>query len=265
MKKFKYVLFILICMLFVPRVYALSYDIITANDISVKKGAEIQIGVAIENVKDTSDGISVCTMNISFDKNIELESSPRTLENWTMTTGSIYLFDTGVPVFDKSDIFIIPVKVNGDGYVKLSDVVCSDGIEEVEIEDRTINFYIEEEKNDMPDTNKPSENKPDEKKSNCNLSNIELSEGSIEFDPNVTEYEVKIRNFNDFRVTPKLEDSTSSYVVDKLITDEGGTVVITVNGADGNFKAYTIYTIVDEVDNDVETPKKNNYIPKLFI
>lgn len=265
MKKIKYIFVLCVFTLFIPRVYALSYDINTATDVEVKKGTSINVSVSIGNIKDTTDGVSVCSMNISFDKNIKLESSPKTLENWTMTTGSMYLFDTGSPVVDKSDIFVIPVIVNGDGFVKLSNILCSDGVEEVEVKDRTINFYIEEEKeNNKPSDNKNEDNKneDDVKGSNCNLANIELSEGSIEFDPNVTEYEVKIRNFNDFRVTPKLEDSTSSYVVDKLITDEGGTVVITVNGADGNFKAYTIYTIVEDTGNVTgDTPNGFNYVP----
>lgn len=267
MKKIKFIFVIGLFGLFIPRAYALSYDVNTSTDVEVKKGTSIGVNVSIGNIKDTTDGISACTMNISFDKNIALESSPRTLGNWTMTTGSKYLFDTGSPVIDKSDIVIIPVKVNGDGYVKLSDIVCSDGVDEVKVEDRTINFYIEEEKeNNKPSDNKDNDDKTedDEDVSNCNLSSIELSEGTIEFDPNVTEYEVNIRNFDDFRVTPKLEDSTSSYVVDKLVTDDGGTVVITVNGADGNFKTYTIYTIVEDTDVTSDEPSKFNYVP-IFI
>lgn len=279
MKKVKYILILCLFTCFVPKVYALSYDIKMNSETLVKVGTKKDIDVSILDVKDTSDGISACTMSILFDKNIELESSPRTLGSWSMTTGSVYLFDTGSPVTDKSDMVKIPVVVKGIGSVQLKDIVCSDGVEEVEIEDKIITFSIEkEEVNPGNDNSKPNENpsdKPNNNKqennnqeeeiiSNCNLSSIELSEGTIEFDPNITEYEVEISNFDNFKVYPTLEDeNAATYIIDKNVTSDGGNVVITVSDAEGENKIYTIHTIVEK--SNIEEPvKKNNYIP-IFI
>lgn len=279
MKKIKYILILCLFTFFVPKVYALSYDIKMNSETLVKVGTKKDINISIFNVKDTTDGISVCTMNISFDKNIELESTPRTLGSWSMTTGSVYLFDTGSPVTDNSDMFKIPVVVNGVGSVQLKNIVCSDGVDEVEIDGKTITFSIEKEEvnqdnsdnkpnvkpSDKPSNNNQEDNNEDEEIiSNCNLANIELSEGIIEFDPNITEYEVEISNFDNFKVYPTLEDeNAATYIIDKNVTDDGGNIVITVSDADGENKIYTIHTIVEK--EKVEEPvKNNNYVP-IFI
>lgn len=276
MKKIGYVLTFLVSVIFIPRVYALNYEISALDEISVTMGSKVEIDVAIENVTSV-DGVSVCSMNILFDKNIELESKPRTLGSWTMTTGNMYLFDTGSPVIDRSDMFTIPVVVNGNGSVQLTNILCSDGIDEVNVDNKKINFIVvngqansnnvnndEPTTNNKPDSDKPIGNEGNLKTSNCNLSDIKLSEGTIEFDSNVTEYEVNISNFDNFSVTPTLEDNTSSYVIDKKITEDGGNVVITVTSASGDIKKYTIYTIAEDSDVVYEPVKKNNYVP-IFI
>ena len=277
MKKIKYIFIIIIFTLFIPRVYALSFDINTDVEVSVKEGTKKDLVVSIDNIIDTTEGIYVCTMNILFDKNIELYSPIRTLGSWTMTTGSIYLFDTGSPVFNDTDMFVIPVKVNGEGTIRLNNIVCTDSFVETEINNKVINFYIKEDvnnnqgnnsssnKTDNSSNKKPNNsNNQESEKSNCNLSNIEFSEGFIEFDPNVLEYEVEINNFDSFNVVPKLEDSKSSYVIDKNVTENGGNVKITVNGSDGSYKTYTIYTKIVNKNSQEQKNENNNYIP-IFI
>ena len=270
MKYLKKVFILVLFISFGPKVSALSYDINTLGDISVDKGSKIEINVSIDNIKDTTDGISVCSMKILFDKNILLESSIRTLGSWTMTRGDMYLFDTGTPVLSNSNMFTIPVVVNGEGTIQLSDILCSDGVEEVDVSNKKINFHIKEKENASNENsvNNQNNNKPDdnnvEKASNCNLSNIELSEGNIEFDPNVTEYEIEITDFDNLEVTPKLEDNSSSYVIDKNHAENGGNIVIIVTGSDGGSKVYTIYTNIKGSNNIIEEPKKKNYIP-MFI
>ena len=284
MKKIRYLLLCGLLTLYIPKVYALNFNISAASDVVVKSGEKVEIAVGIDNITGTTDGVSVCSMNILFDKNIELETSIRTLNSWTMTLGSMYLFDTGTPVLNKSDMFIIPVIVSGEGSIKLNNILCSDGVEEVSINDKEINFSIKKEEhknevnegninkpnsstgnNNVTDTNENNQDDLDNVKSNCNLSDIELSEGSIEFDPNVTEYEVKIKDFKNFKVTPRLENpESSSYVIDKNFTDDGGNVVITVNGSDGDMKVYTIYTQLEDINIKEKSPKDNNYVP-IFI
>ena len=255
-----YILILGLFAFFIPRVYAFSYDInINVDTSSVKVGTKKELKVSINNIQDTTDGVVTCSMNILFDKNIALDSSIKTLNSWSMMTGDMYLFDTGSPVFDSSEMFTIPVKVNGDGTIKLNNILCSDGIEEIEISNKQFSFKVKndnvqdsnDEQKDNNDDRQDNDNKKEENNndedtnvvdSNCNLKELTISEGVIEFDPNVTEYEVKITNFYEFKVNPVLESDSSSYLIDKNLDGNKGNVVITVKAKDGSSKIYTIYT-----------------------
>lgn len=282
MKKMGYILILGLFTLFIPRVYAFSYDInINGDTSSVKVGTKKELKVSINNIQDTTDGVVTCSMNILFDKNIALDSSIKTLNSWSMMTGDMYLFDTGSPVFDSSEMFTIPVKVNGDGTIKLNNIVCSDGVEEIEISNKQFSLTVknenvqesdDEDKKDNNDNRQDNDTEQEENNndedtnimdSNCNLKELTISEGVIEFDPNVTEYEVKITNFDEFEVNPVLESISASYLIDKNLDGNKGNIVITVKAKDGSFKIYTIYTTISK-DSTSDTKKGNNYVP-IFI
>lgn len=279
-KKFNYLFILLVSFLFIPRVYAsLNYDIILdVGKTSVEKGSLVEVKVSLDNITGENQGIGACVMNISFDTNILLDSKIRTLNSWTLTTGDKYLFDTGNFVFSKSEMFVIPIKVNGNGNLKLFNIFCSDGENEIATGDKEIRFTIIENK---PNNNSDNQIKEDNDSnnndntnqdnnldevmdSNANLSNIILSEGVIEFDPNVTEYSIEVNDFSKLQVTPELESDRAQSVIDRNITDSGNSILITVTAENGDTKVYTIY--VSEKVKEVDESNSNNnvYVP-IFI
>ncbi|MBQ2872827.1 MAG: hypothetical protein IJE89_02385 [Bacilli bacterium] len=283
--KFKFLLVLLVSIVFTPKVYAsFTYDIeMDVDSTSVKKGSVTEIKVSLDNIQGDNDGIVTCSMNIFFDSNILLDSKIRTLNSWTMTTGNFYMFDTGDFVFDRTEMFIIPVKVNGNGSVKLFDIVCSDAVVEEITSDKSIEFTIlandkennnqgnntsQNDDNKTEDNNMDGGNKLDTKDSNANLSNIILSEGTIEFDSNVTEYEIEVTDFDKLEVTPIIESDTAHSIIDRNISEEDKSIVITVAAENGDSKTYRITVKEKTLANDYNSndKEKNNksYVP-IFI
>lgn len=282
-KKFKYLFFGILLILFIPKVYAFTYDInMTTKNTSVKKGSVSEIKVSLDNIKGDNKGIVVCEMKISFNGDIALDSKVRTLNSWTMTAGKKYLFETGDFVFDNSDMFVIPVKVNGNGSVKIFDIACSDAVVEAKADDNEMEFTVLSENNNTTGNNgasnnngttgnKENNNKVEEtKSSNANLSNITLNEGIIEFDPNVTEYEIEVKDFSKLEVTPVAESDKAQIMVDKNILENSNSIVLTVTAENGDTKVYTIRvkevssTVNSNNDNTTNDSKDNKYIP-IFI
>ena len=273
MKKSYYLCVLILLFLFIPKVYALTYDIdVLVDNTSVSVGTVKEIKVSLKNINATENGIDVCSMNISFEKNILLNSSIKTLNDWDLTTGDMYLFDSD-PVFDDVDMFLIPVKINGNGSVKLSNIFCSDGADEVSFVDKEIKFTVVATESNSNSNNNGSNNNSSSgtgntmtEEDNCNLSNIMLSEGTIEFDTNVTEYSVYVTDMDNFSITPILENSKASYLIDENVSEEGKNIVVTVTAPSGNTKIYTIYVNDDLNDSDEsEDDKKNNDFTIIFI
>ena len=283
MKKIKYLVVMLIFALFSPKVYAFTYEIDTSvNTTSVKVGTVQEIKVSLKNIQGTNKGIIGCTLDIKLSDNIIMDSDIRTLNSWSMTHGKFYLFDTGSSVKNSSDMFIIPVKVNGDGTVNITDITCSEVDNNVSVTNKNISFTVKNEVsnnngNDSSNTenknnkeeDKTSNNEKEEDKSNvqnnsnCDLTDIILSEGSINFNSSITEYSIHVKNINDLKITPVLADSNAEYIIDKNIGLDGkNNITITVNAKDGNKKIYTIYVDEDGSANDEDN--KVNYIP-IFI
>lgn len=252
MKKIKYIIICLLFTIFIPKAYAFTYEIgMTVDDTFVKVGTNKEIKVSLKNIQGTNGGINVCSLNITSSESI-VRNDIKTLNSWSLTEGNIYLFETGNPVLSNTEFFIIPVRVNAKGYVEISNIVCSDGTEEVEINGQKINFSIKEENASTDNSNVVQDNdKNDDNKlsSNCNISSIELSNSSIEFDSNITEYIVKTSDFNSLEVIVELENSKASYFVDKNFDDYEKSIVITVSAEDGSSKVYTLY--IDEENDEV--------------
>lgn len=283
MNKIKIFFGILLFTLFVPSVNALKYDISTSlvnASSSDKKLYDIKI--SLKSISDTDYGVAACSMDISFSEEIKLNGTIRTLGNWSMTVGDVYLFDTVNPVLNNTEFLIIPVKVNSNGTVTLSNVSCSDGDSDVFIENKVIDLKYTSVNNAQGDNNNnqnnnqngnnnqdgnngSNTNKDDEDKddnvvldSNCDLSNIILSQGTIDFDSNVTEYEVDIDDINKLDIDVELASDKASYEIIR----KDNSIVIEVTAEDGSKKIYTIYVSSDKE----EVNEKNNkiYVP-IFI
>ena len=270
MKKFSS-LFIMLFVLFIPRVYAFTYEMDTGfTNKEVTKGSVLEIKVGLKNIQGTSDGIGSCTLNIEFGNNILLDSKIRSLGSWTMTIGNIYLFDTGNITIDDSDLFVIPVKVNGNGSVRIFDIECSDGNTLSSIDDKVISFTVinvnnngNSSTNNNTNSNNPNNNtnnNTEQKSSNCDLTNIELSEGTIEFNPDVTEYYLEVVNFENLLIEPVLADNKATFSIEKTDDKE---IIISVVAEDGTNKVYTLF-VKDNIPSDIEEENNNNYVP-IFI
>lgn len=262
-------LFILLFALFIPKVYAFTYDIGTnVENTSNDDKTLYEIKVSLKDIVGSDYGIGSCNLNILFHGNVKLESSVRSLESWTLTTGKFYLLDTGNPVKKSSDMLIIPVKVTGVGNVELSDIECFDDMTSVVIDNKIINLKYEEEDIDKPNGNSNSSNNDnsndgenDIKNSNADLSDIILSDGNIVFDSSITEYYIDVTDFDSLTVEPV---SVSNDVVINI--DKGdGKVVINVEAEDGTEKIYTIF-VNENLNHDTltEDDSNNKYIP-IFI
>ena len=266
MNKIKLMFFGLLFMLFAPSVYALSYDMdMSVNNTSVKVGSTKEIKVLLKNIQGTSDGIFVCTLNVLSSDNITI-GKVRSLNDWTLTIGDMYLFDTGNPVLKDTGMFVIPVKVNGEGYVEIKNIMCSDSVEEVGIDNKKINFTIKKETesagNNKPNTdNKPTtEEVKDEKSSNCNIASLELSGGTIDFDPNITEYSISVDDFDKLKINLTLESNLATYIINRNNYGDKKNVVITVSAEDNSQKKYTIF--VEEKTTNIlveKKPENKNY------
>lgn len=271
MNKIKFIFVCLLFVLFIPDVYAFGYDMnMSVGTTNVKIGETKVIKVSLKNIQGTNDGIFVCSLNISSSNNIEI-GNIRTLNNWSLTVGDIYLFSTGSPVLNDSEIFVIPVKVNGEGYVEIKNIMCSDSVEEIGIDNKKINFTIKKETesagNNKPNTdNKPTtEEVKDEKSSNCNIASLELSDGTIDFDPNITEYSISVDDFDKLKINLTLESNLATYIINRNNYGDKKNIVITVSAEDNSQKKYTIFVEEKTTNIPVEKKPENKNYTIIFI
>ena len=279
MNKIKLFFGLLLFSLFLPSVNALKYDINSSlvNTSSNDKNL-YEVKLSLKNISDTDYGVAACSMNILLSSDVELNGSIRTLSSWSMTVGDIYLFDTGSPVLSDSEFIVIPVKVNNNGTITLSNISCSDGDNDVFIENKIINLKYtsntqgnnnsNNNNSGNKDNNNTSGNKDNNDKedndedvvldSNCDLSNIILSQGTIEFDSNVTEYEIDVDNIDDLNVDVELASDKASFE----ITRNDNSIIIEVTAEDGSKKIYTIY--VNNSKKEKDNKNSQIYVP-IFI
>lgn len=277
MNKIKIFFGMLLFTLFIPSVNALKYDMGTSlvNNSSSNKNL-YELKVSLKNISDTDYGVAACSMNISFSDSIKLNGTIRTLGSWSMTVGDVYLFDSANPALSNIEFIIIPVKVNSDGTVILSNISCSDGDNDVFIENKVIDLKYTSVDNTQSNNNTQNNNEQNGNSgnnansdngnknegvildSNCDLSNIILNNGTIEFDSNVTEYEIDIDDIDSLDVKVELASDNANY---EIIRNDNN-IVIDVIAEDGSKKTYTIYVNSDKESTD----DKNNqiYVP-IFI
>lgn len=254
MKKINYLFALLIFTLFIPKVYAFTYEVeMVTSQLKVNAGTEVEVKVVLKDIQGTNEGIKSCSLNIDLDNNILLNSEVKPLGDWNLTIEKKYFLNISENIKSQSELLVIPIKVNGNGAVKLSELECTDGNTVSKLDNNFVNFTVIDSSNN---------NVVDDENSSCNLSNIVLSEGNIEFDPNVTNYYVEVSNFDNLKVEPVLVDNKSVYEVMK--TDNNEIIINITSDGDCN-KKYTIF--VEQLDNTVvdnEDGSNNKYVP-IFI
>lgn len=270
MNKIKYLCALLLFSAFIPRVYAFTYNIGTSVDTtSVTKGTAKSIKVILKDVQGVVGSLGACSMNVEFTGGVSLNGDVKSSNGWSLMSGDFYTLDTSNSFVSNSEMFVIPVKINDAGSVRLTNIKCSDGETNVTTSDKEVRFTIltNNNTNNNNSVNENKNNKPSKDDDvgdviidtdNCNLVDIELSEGEIDFDPDVTEYNIVVSDFDVLEVQPVLGGSAASYTVDKNIIGEEKTVVIVVTAENGESKTYTIY--VNEVGNTSNgNDKKHDY------
>lgn len=257
--------------MFIPEVYAFTYDLDTSvNTTSVIEGTVKEIKVNLKNVQGVSGGFGACSMKIELDSNILLNGDIRSGNGWTLMPGDIYAIETSSSFVSNSEMLVIPVKISDAGSVRLTNIECSDGETMETIADKTISFTIKEDantatKNDTTNNTDVDINNDDKDSDNgyssTDLIDIILNEGTIDFDPAVTEYTIKVSDFDALNVTPVLADKSSIYILDDNVIQNGKqSILITVQAQDGSTKAYVIY-----VDEEIVEEKDNNKYVPIFI
>lgn len=245
MRRLYYLFCLLVFSIFVPKVYAFTYNIETiVSSLDVEIGTETEIKVRLENIQGTDNGIKSCSLNLGFDNNVLLSSRVKTFDNWEFITGKNYTFKAVERVLDNTDLFVIPVKINGDASVSLTNINCSDGNDISELDDISIDFTTFSSGNTLEENN-------------CDLLNIKLSEGNINFNSKITEYYITVSSFDDLVVEPILVNDKATYSIEKTEDKE---IIIRVVASSGISKEYKI--LVNEVDdlevNDKEEELTNN-------
>lgn len=261
MKKNRYIFALIAFCLFMPSVYAFTFDMgMDVESVNVTKGSLSEITVSLKELNGVSSEIGACSLRIEYTTGVESSGDVKSLNGWALISANgIYQFDTGNSFVSDSKIFSIPVKINDSGSVKLTNIECSDGVTKEKIADKSIDFTATD-----ASSNNNSEVENDEiveKKLE-----ITLTEGSIDFDPLVFEYTVEVRDVDNFDVVVNLGDNDDSYSVERNISEVEKNLVISVIGKDESVKLYKINLIEDNSigEENIDNSKNNKYVP-IFI
>ena len=95
---------------------------------------------------------------------------------------------------------------------------------------------------------------------------LRLSEGEINFDPNVYEYTVTVSDFNSFSISPIMNEMSGGYSISKDLTSVPKKVILKVKDTHGENIVYTFKVIEDAKSLDkVSTESENKDYTILFI
>ena len=142
MKKNRYIFALIAFCLFMPSVYAFTFDMgMDVESVNVTKGSLSEITVSLKELNGVSSEIGACSLRIEYTTGVESSGDVKGINGWALISANgIYQFDTGNSFVSDSKIFSIPVKINDSGSVKLTNIECSDGVTKEKIADKSIDF-----------------------------------------------------------------------------------------------------------------------------
>lgn len=266
--------------LFIPKVYAFSYDFTlrasATHNIAV--GGSSEVIVTLDNIKIDNFGISVCIFDIETTGGIKISSNIRSFGSWSVTPGAHYMVDTFEEVKTKSDLISIPITVNSNGTLSVTNITCSTEEDEAVTSNKTLSFSVKSTDNgslagnnngttDKDDNFSSNEGNDNEsvKSSDCDLSDILINDAVFQFDPNILEYSLSVENIKNFTVTPILSSDKANYVIGELdVTDKSKTIKILVTAENGMTKTYTLY-IDEKINNSTAIKEKKVNYKIIFI
>lgn len=280
MKIIKCLFMLILFVLFLPSVDALSYDI--GTNLSKIDDSRYEIRLSFKDISNTDYGIGACTFNVYMSDTVGLNGEMRTVGSWNIDGSDLLIVESGKPALSNTEFLVIPIKITDTGKLTISNISCSDDMDEIKINDKIIDVVYKvnnstnnsnnnsnnnnnsngnNNSNNNNSENDSSNDKNDNqvvlKDSNCDLSDIILSDGKIDFESSIVEYNVEVSDIEKLEVTPILSSDKAEFVIDR----EDNKIVIKVTAEDDTVKNYTIY--LEEVEI-VEKKEKNKYIP-IFI
>ena len=262
MKFIKYIFIFAIFIMFSPKVYADGITVTAkANNTVVEAGSEVVINVNLKS----DELIAECLFDFESNNNIQYISM-KAMNQWTLLEGTkgTSLSNGNISTNTLSaglNILELKYKVNKSGRVKTLECV-SINENEYSHQDVIIDFSIKQE-NIPSNEDEHSGNVENNNDVKSPLVGIVLSEGDIDFVPNVYEYNVTVTNFDDLEVTLNLNESNISY---SIVKDEFEKKVnITLVDNEGNTTNYVInVTEIEEPKEEPQEKEKFNFIP-IFI
>lgn len=287
MSRIKYFWALLAFCLFVPTVYAFTYDInVQTGNTSVSKGSVQNITLSLGEIKAASGSLGACSFVITYDDGILLQGNVKSLGTWSMMgSNNKYILDTGDAFVSNAKLISMSVKVNATGSVKFTEIECSDGETKEKIADKAVSFTVSEANSNVDNstvtnnTDNDVSNNSDNNTSSTDTTdsgivddgvsnmlagelNIIPNEGEIDFDPEVYEYTVKVKDMDSFDVQVTVGPNHTLHSVERRLEEEPKKVIVSVVDVNDSKKEYVINVV--EVDEEISADKKNNYIP-IFI
>jgi len=98
-----------------------------------------------------------------------------------------------------------------------------------------------------------------EEEENYGIIDIQLSEGTIEFDVNIFEYTVTVKDFNNFEINPVVNELVSGFSIWREDRTEPKKIVVSIIDFYNKERVYTFNVIEDpNVLNDIDTSEDKN-------
>lgn len=238
MNKTKQLVFLLLFSLFIPKVYAFSYDFeMQVNDSGVSFSEEKEVKIILKDVVETTSSSANCSMNVQVFDNVSLNGTFLIIGNWNVrVTENFYEFNTSDSFSSDVEMFSIPVKVGDFGSIKLTNIECTNDNNKLKIEDKVLNFNTTDIEDKFVD--------------------IDIEGIDFGFNQNIYEYTIYTTNYDGLEVIVNTE---YEYDIKREVIDDKNAIIVTVDRADDidSYK-YTIY-VNSGLENSVENNNNEEY------
>lgn len=267
MKKIRYLLFIIICNIFMSSVYAANASITArAQNSSVQVGDTVKVTVTVSTV--SSVPLGAWEFSVGYDSKV-LTYVSSTLENGLTSAG----YASSANVHSKTYTLTFKAKAAGTGSITIKNPLVvnfnTDAQVPAAVSNATVNVVNPKPINSNSNSNKTSNsnsnsntNKEKSKSADNYLSSLNVSGGykiSPSFDKSKTSYSVSVPNdVRKIAVSAKANDDKATiYGLGAKNLKEGKNIInVVVVAENGNRRTYTINVFVK--DKDPITVKVNN-------
>lgn len=264
---------VIICLLFLScvNVNATSFSMNLSGNTSVKVGEEVNISISLNNISGIPNGLNACQATLTSSG---LSINSIVGNGWNVTNGSVLIMDSSNSITNSGTIATIKATVNSAGSITISNIMCSDGENEYNASNRTINFTIKKE--GQTTTKRVETSKTTTKQTNSSLLKSLTIDGiELEFNKNTYDYTIEVENNIDKLILNYKAENKNAKVEkignEELVVGENKIELIVVNENSKN--TYTLNIIrkdkLTEVSNNeadiLEALKQNINILKIKV